>query len=654
MSDIVIRTSQRVSKGALRRAKKASQVATLGALAVASMSAGAWAQCSTTNDIRAIVNYAPFASSSVVNSIVTTLNTVHLGSLAQSTALVSSPPNAKADQQGAGTWSRVVGGYVDTEGSSSANITSRNVTVPATFQGTVNCDTKASQEFIATQFGFDLAKHNFAGGANFHLGLTGGYTDVTTKDKTPTSVTPSGLTIPGGSYEADTQIPFAGVYAALYAGPITVDAQVRWDWIRSTLNDPVLGIFNQPHDVHSTAFLWNAAYRFDLANNWFVEPSIGGVWSVAEVDRLSVVGSFNAGDDNGTSPGSLQVNDVQSVLGRASLRVGTTFTSGNLALQPFVVGSVFREFAGNVISTFEGDDRNAVRDTTGLNLFTQNGTITTSRIGTYGHIGVGIAGVVLDSGWLGYARIDYRAGENIESVTANAGIRYQFSPPKEIEASLKDAKPYASAPQHSWTGIYAGYISGVVSGRTDFVFTNGNDTSPDPAGYLLGGAVGGNLQMGHLVLGVEGDWGWSNAEGGQACPNGSYFSCTAKIDSLGVVAGRVGLAWNRALIYAKGGLGFADVTAGYLANGGPAVTPLLAPSDQVSKTMTGLALGVGVEFAFSERWSGKVEYMRVDFDRERFATGSPFDLDLKVDTVRAGLNYRFGYHGASHEHDSLK
>ncbi len=350
------------------------------------------------------------------------------------------------------------------------------------------------------------------------------------------------------------------------------------------------------------------------------------------------------------------MDDVHSVLGRASLRVGTTFTSGNVALQPFVVGSVFREFAGNVKSRFSGDDAD-LNNTGGFTpSFSSTGDISTSRIGTYGHIGVGLAGVVLDTGWLGYARVDYRSGENIESVTANAGIRYQFTPPKDMDVSLKDAQPYRHLAKHNWTSIYGGFMSGVVSGRTDFQFVDGTDTSPDPAGYLLGGTLGANWQTGHLVFGVEGDLGWANAEGGQACRNPFFYTCTANIDSLGIVSGRLGFAWDRALIYTKAGVAFADVSAGFDSNGGPiaAGTQNLDAGIEVSKTLTGLALGVGIEFAFSQNWSGKVEYMRVEFDNERFNATSPFDLELKIDTVRAGINYHFGHRGHDYHHEPVK
>ena len=45
-----------------------------------------------------------------------------------------------------------------------------------------------------------------------------------------------------------------------------------------------------------------------------------------------------------TRPGIVSINDINSLIGRASLRFGTTIVSGNMAWQPFATVSVFHEF----------------------------------------------------------------------------------------------------------------------------------------------------------------------------------------------------------------------------------------------------------------------------------------------------------------------
>jgi len=39
---------------------------------------------------------------------------------------------------------------------------------------------------------------------------------------------------------------------------------------------------------------------------------------------------------------------------------------------------------------------------------------------------MGTAVVLGKTGWLGYGRVDYRKGENIEGVAGNIGLRYQW------------------------------------------------------------------------------------------------------------------------------------------------------------------------------------------------------------------------------------
>ena len=45
------------------------------------------------------------------------------------------------------------------------------------------------------------------------------------------------------------------------------------------------------------------------------------------------------------------------------------------------------------------------------------------------------AAAIINTGWLGYARVDYRTGEDIEGWSVNAGLRYQFTPEQRAAAS---------------------------------------------------------------------------------------------------------------------------------------------------------------------------------------------------------------------------
>ena len=89
--------------------------------------------------------------------------------------------------------------------------------------------------------------------------------------------------------------------------------------------------------------------------------------------------------------------------------------------QPFAVASVVHEFKGEVISTLSISDPKL----TGSPSFFESSVFTssTSRVGTYGQFGAGIAG---NTGWLGYACVDVKRGENVEGLGVNMGLRYQW------------------------------------------------------------------------------------------------------------------------------------------------------------------------------------------------------------------------------------
>jgi opacity protein-like surface antigen len=263
----------------------------------------------------------------------------------------------------------------------------------------------------------------------------------------------------------------------------------------------------------------------------------------------------------------------------------------------------------------------------------------TSRVGTYEQYSLGVTYQIIDSGWLGFARVDYRTGENIEGVAGNIGLRYQFNPPPAAAAggSLKDGSYRFVAQAYNWTGLYLG---GFAGSTVDFESPN-TSVAPVFAGYLLGGQLGYNYQLGSLVLGIEGDMGKSNAIGGKGCfaPN-LFLTCEAEMDALASVAGRLGYAWGRTLLYGKAGLAIGEVTAKTSQN---PLSPSPLQTTATTDWFTGWTAGAGMEFALSQHWSAKGEWMYYDFGKDRFTVDESGQgvLDAKTSgtTVRVGVNY---------------
>src|ERR1700726_2865797 len=68
-------------------------------------------------------------------------------------------------------------------------------------------------------------------------------------------------------------------------------------------------------------------------------------------------------------------------------------------------------------------------------------------------------------------------------------------------------------PAYSWTGFYIGANLGAGTGNSDLGFTSGTAFEHDTitsSGWVAGGTVGANYQMGHIVLGIEADWAAAN------------------------------------------------------------------------------------------------------------------------------------------------
>jgi outer membrane immunogenic protein len=210
-------------------------------------------------------------------------------------------------------------------------------------------------------------------------------------------------------------------------------------------------------------------------------------------------------------------------------------------------------------------------------------------------------------------------------------------------------------PLFSWTGCYLGINGGGGRSTNDWgnllgLVVNGNVRG---SGFFGGGQVGCDYQIGTWVLGIEGQFDWSDLHGQTLVPpQGVPAQDVTKLDRFATATGRIGYAFDRVLTYVKSGLAWAhynhefDVQA---AGAGTAFTPAFIGTQGV----VGFVVGSGFEVAFLPNWSFKVEYNYFDFGTNgaQFscaapcgATPQPFPIDIKqnVQTVLFGMNYRFG------------
>jgi outer membrane immunogenic protein len=203
------------------------------------------------------------------------------------------------------------------------------------------------------------------------------------------------------------------------------------------------------------------------------------------------------------------------------------------------------------------------------------------------------------------------------------------------------------AAAYSWTGFYIGVNGGggwnTWTG-TAGVGAPGAINSFSGSGGLAGGTVGGNYQIGNVVLGLEGTYDWADIRNTQTAALGpGTLTLVTKNDYIATVAGRVGYAFDRVLIYGKGGAAFTrdNLNANLT---GP------VPGTAVGKfDRTGWLAGVGVEWAFYGNWSVKAEYDYMGFGSQNEGnftttgglTVTPASVKLNVQTATVGINYKF-------------
>ncbi len=193
----------------------------------------------------------------------------------------------------------------------------------------------------------------------------------------------------------------------------------------------------------------------------------------------------------------------------------------------------------------------------------------------------------------------------------------------------------------NWTGFYIGVEGGGGGATTKQTNLNTGGTRGDfqQSGGLAGGTVGYNWQQGNFVVGLEGDYAWAHIFGRETnCGLLSNETCPTELRAFGTARGRAGLLLsNSSMIYATGGLAFADIKAYKVATaltGGEA-------------WRTNWTLGGGFETMFAPHWSLKFEYLYTSFG-ERAATytivasGNRVAADERdLHIIRSGVNFRF-------------
>ena len=232
-----------------------------------------------------------------------------------------------------------------------------------------------------------------------------------------------------------------------------------------------------------------------------------------------------------------------------------------------------------------------------------------------------------------------------------------------------------AAPFFSWTGFYAGVNLGGAFESNGKIQTVGTPAFVGLGPRLVPGSLGGNAsgfiggitagynqQFGAFVAGIEGDFDYvgikksgSFVSPGTVLGTNLTTSASHKLDDLGTLRARLGYTpMDRLLVFATGGLAFGEVkdSGSVIAN----AAPTLAWSGSKTSTRAGYAVGGGVEYAFTNNITAKLEYLYYDLGRQTTSAlgnsavrsvaalnGVDYISRTRSDgsIVRAGLNFKF-------------
>ena len=223
-------------------------------------------------------------------------------------------------------------------------------------------------------------------------------------------------------------------------------------------------------------------------------------------------------------------------------------------------------------------------------------------------------------------------------------------------ADLPVKAPAAPLPAaYNWTGLYVGgHIGGAwIDETASFAGTSliatstiGREYQLNHQGFLGGVQLGYNYQIQNWVLGVQGDFSWTDANTSTTSIGNVVAATevlTSKTKSIATVTGRFGYALNNWLFFVKGGGAWADMEYG----GSASFPPVTTVYENTSKTRSGWTVGGGIEWGIWDKWSAQLEYDYLDFGTDRITANAigggvvSFDAKTNVSVAKLALNYRF-------------
>lgn len=215
-----------------------------------------------------------------------------------------------------------------------------------------------------------------------------------------------------------------------------------------------------------------------------------------------------------------------------------------------------------------------------------------------------------------------------------------------VYADPAPAQPSMERLAYDWTGLYIGGIGGLAAG--DFDYAGGPVGGAEAlrgsvsAGGGFGGAqIGYDWQVGAWVFGAVADIAKTSIDADASVTDGvDTFSASSELDYLGTVRGRVGYAFDRALVYGHGGYAYGRTKQNINVSG--------TDFFDGRTSRDGYAVGAGLEYAITDMISVGTEYSYVDLGTENVFVGDLgfggdvfVNEEVKFHQIKAAVNFRF-------------
>ena len=264
---------------------------------------------------------------------------------------------------------------------------------------------------------------------------------------------------------------------------------------------------------------------------------------------------------------------------------------------------------------------------------------------------------------LPFAQLTTSSTMNVSAIEIGVICKFNSGAPSASGAPAPLPTPPAAAPalvyksppapySYNWTGIYLGGDGGYGWTGSEGTLMTASGVPLAPYSYgvngpFAGNLIGANYQLNWLVAGIESDWQRSNLSGDNqqqaalgttgAFPDGP-FTLSATIKNYESVRGRLGVAFDRFLVYGTGGLAWGDPSASYALLGS-------APFVSNGGSANGWTAGAGVDYALTNNVFGRIEYRYTNLGISSFVNVPTNSADtekrMPISDVRVGVAYKF-------------